>query len=344
MLTHLIRPGLSRLAGAGLAIILVSLQVEAAPLFEEHTVLEIELAGPLQKLTFSKSTNDEFPFTLRASGVKHQVQVRTRGNSRLFFCKFPPLRLNFVANTAANSVFEDQDKLKLVTHCRNRDRAEQDMLQEYIAYRILNLLSENSYRVRLLRISYSDIDKSSDTRGPHRYAFLIESAEELAARTGATNVKLKSVKRSSLDLDQAALVFIFQYLVGNTDWSIVKAEGDEYCCHNVELFEIDSSLFAVPYDFDQAGVVNATYAKPHPSLRIRRVTQRQYRGYCIPPDALRSALRSIMNKRLEIVGLPASTPGLSPKETATTTKYLDGFFKKVGDPRKMVDDFQSRCL
>lgn len=328
----------------GLAMIAVGMQVEATPLFEQHAVLEIELAGPLQKLTFSKSTNNEFPFTLRANGINHQVEVRTRGNSRLFFCKFPPLRLNFVAKTAANTVFEDQDKLKLVTHCRNRDRAEQDVLQEYMAYRILNLLSETSYRVRLLRISYSDIDKSSGTRGPHRYGFLIESAEELAARIGATKVKLKSVKRSSLDLNQAALVFIFQYLIGSTDWSIVTAEGDEYCCHNVDLFEIDSSLFVVPYDYDQAGVVNAAYAKPHPSLRMRRVTQRRYRGYCLPADVLLSALQRIMDKRAEILALPAATPGLSPKEAATTTKYLDGFFENVGDPREMVADFQSRCL
>ena len=44
-------------------------------------------------------------------------------------------------------------------------------------------------------------------------------------------------------------MFIFQYLIGSTDWSIVAAEADEYCCHNVDLFEIDASLLVVPYDF-----------------------------------------------------------------------------------------------
>jgi len=128
-------------------------------------------------------------------------------------CEFPPLRRNFAMKTVAGTVFENQDKLKLVTHCWNHDRAEKDVLQEYMAYRIFNLLSEISYRVRLLRITYSNIDGRLDAKARNHYGFVIESTDELTARIGATASDLTGVLRNSLDPEQAALVYIFQLSV-----------------------------------------------------------------------------------------------------------------------------------
>jgi hypothetical protein len=329
------------------AIVLCAAIVDAraAPLFADDAVIEIRLTGPIGRLLDSDpDERHELEFELQSEGVRHALKVRVRGNSRLRVCKFPPLRLNFAAGGLAGTVFEGQDKLKLVTHCRNDDQAEQDVLLEYLAYRIFNVLSDVSYRVRLVRMTYDDTDNTLDADARHRYGFFIEPRSELAARTGSEAVNLVGVARSAVDPDQAARVFIFQYMIGNTDWSMVKADSDEFCCHNVDLFDINDVPFLVPYDFDLSGLVNTRYAKPDPSLRISRVTKRLYRGYCISPGALRAALADIVAREDDIMALPGTIPGLSAREADTAARYLAKFFARAQDQRKLLRSFESRCL
>lgn len=220
-------------------------------------------------------------------------------------------RLTLLALLACSSgwatpLFEGQDKLKLVTHCRNHDRGERDLLEEYAAYRIFNAISDKSYRVRLLRISYQDPDRALD--------------------------------------EKAALVFIFEYLIGNTDWGFVKAPYDAGCCHNGDLIDIGDVVYYVPYDFDLAGLVNARYAYPDPLFHIDRVTQRLYRGVCIDADVLRGALRKIRAREAEILHVMRETPGLSEDSINTGTRYLKAFFKKAGSEEKLLRSFERRCL
>jgi hypothetical protein len=325
---------------AGLAVLLVGAKIEAAGLFDDHSVLEAELQGPLYTLIDSDPEADEFPFSLLVGGRETPVTVRLRGKSRLRVCKFPPLRFEFGA--AAESLFSGQHKLKLVTHCRDHDRAEQDLLQEYLAYRIFNEISGVSYRVRLLRITYSDLDGELDVGT--RYAFLIESKDELGDRVGGSAIDVTGVSRGSLDPQQAAMVYVFQFLIGNTDWSIVMADGDDSCCHNVDLFAGDSGIYLVPYDFDLSGIVNARYAKPDSSLRIPNVRRRLYRGYCTPPDAMRQALEDIVDKEAEVTAMVGRVPGLSDKAASEARKYIGKFFERAADQEDLLEYFEHRCL
>ena len=333
-----------RILAAGVMLITFGMNVDAAPLFEESTALEIELVGPIKDLIADKKGNQEMPFTLRTQGIDHQIDVRIRGNSRRRVCGFPPLRLNFNTEAAAETLFENQNKLKLVTHCRESDAAEQDLLKEYMAYRIFNMLSEISYRVRLVSITYVDTDPSRAGKTLKRYGYLIESSNELAERIDATKVTRTGVSRQSLDSQQASLVYVFQYLIGNTDWSIVTADTDEFCCHNIDLFETDSGFSLVPYDFDLSGLVDSSYAKPDPSLRVRNVKRRVYRGYCLPTDTLTSALQTIAGKQQDISALPFDLPGLIPREKEIASRYLGEYYKSVEDIEKTATKFESRCL
>ena len=186
-----------------------------------------------------------------------------RGNSRLRVCEFPPLRLNFAAKGLAESVFAGQDKLKLVTHCTDRQKDAGNVYDEYLAYLLFNQVSDYGYRVRPLVIRYTDPSGATGIDGV-RHAFLIESDEEFAGRHGATAIEVAAVYMSKLDEPQAALTFVFQYLIGNTDWSLVTADTEEHCCHNIDLFELGGHTLLVPYDFDLAGLVDASYAEPEP--------------------------------------------------------------------------------
>jgi hypothetical protein len=327
-----------------LALLILNPHASASPLFDEDTVLDVQLNGPLDSLISNKKSRTELPFVLTVKGIEHALNVRVRGKSRLRVCKFPPLRFNFSNDETGTTIFAGQEKLKLVTHCREYDRAEKDLLEEFMAYRIFNLVSDLSYRVRLLHITYVDTARRRDAPELKRYGFLIESKNELAARTGAVPVRVSGVSRRLLHEHQAAVVYVFQYLIGNTDFSFVTAKDEDICCHNGDLFDMESRIHYVPYDFDLAGLVNARYAYPHPSLRIRKVTQRLYRGLCTSPEALASALAVIKARRNEILGVVRDSPGLSNKDIEEKVDYLDDFFAMAEDEEALMRSFVKRCL
>lgn len=270
--------------------------------------------------------------------------MRLRGKSRRRVCEFPPLRIKFSAGDTSQSIFEGQEKLKLVTHCRGTRAAQVDVLEEYAAYRIFSLISDVSYRVRLLHITYTDTDGGLRESTFDRYGFVIEPASKLAERVGGQSAHVAGVSLGSLDVEQAATVFIFQYLIGNTDWSLVTNDEDDTCCHNGDLIDIESDRYYVPYDFDLSGLVNARYARPDPSLRIRKVTQRRYRGFCIPREALENALGKIIARRGDILDVISESPGLSEKEIAATTGYIEKFFAEASNTDKLLASFERRCL
>jgi len=322
----------------------VTFSCGAAALFEGDDVLEVTLTGPLDSVLDDKVQRREQPFVLRVGDADISILARVRGNSRARVCRFPPLRLNFTGSEVRETVFEGQKKLKLVLLCREGERGRMDVLEEFAAYRIFNMLSDISYKVRLLHITYLDTDRRSKLESQASWGFVIEPGEQLAERAGGEWAQLPGVKMSQVAESQAALVFVFQYLIGNTDWSFLTADGDDACCHNGDLLIINNKLNYVPYDFDLAGLVNAAYAKPDPSLRLRSVTRRRYRGYCVSQEALRSAIQIVKSKREDILDVLTEIPGFTGKEIEDTTEYLDGFFELAQDEEKLLKTFERACL
>jgi hypothetical protein len=327
-----------------LLLLLAALRVDAAPLFDESSVIDIDLVGPLGRILEEKDGRTEQPFVLRAEGVEHAVEVRKRGKSRTRVCDFPPLRIEFKADADPLSPFFGERRLKLVTHCGKSERSEKYLLKEYAAYRVFNVISDVGYRVRLARINYTDIDDAPGAPALRRYGFFIESAAGLAERTGGRAVETSGVKLGSFDQQHVAQVFIFQYLIGNTDWSLVTADLDDTCCHNGDVFDIDARRFYVPFDFDLSGVVNARYAKPDSTLGISRVTQRRYRGYCISSESLAWALQAIKAQRDDIRSAVSEVPGLSEKDARVVLKYLEKFFDQAENESRLLRSFERGCI
>jgi len=314
----------------------------ASPLFEDDSVLEFTLEGSLAAVMKDAKKRREQPFTLRMNGASVDVAVRVRGNSRIEHCQFRPLRLNFSSDDTDDTVFAGYDKIKLVTHCKKTADYEQNVLEEYAAYRIMNVLSDISYRTRLVRVRYVDTDKPDDTR--QHFGFLIEPDKALASRLGAELLTVRDVARKMFDNRHAALVYVFQYLIANTDWSHVRFIDDEVCCHNGRLLGIDEQKYYVPYDFDLSGLVSARYARPQPKLRLRSVRVRRYRGYCIERDAIAEALRTVVRHREDILGVVAGLPYLSEKVINSRIAYLDRFFELADNEKKLLREFERRCL
>ena len=326
--------------------LIVAVPVSASPLFDDDAVLEIRLSGQLAALIKNKKVREEYPFVLGSRGTNIQIKARVRGNSRVAMCRFPPLRLNFASGKTEQTVFAGQKKLKLVTHCKSdNDRAEGNVLDEYTAYRIFNLLSDASYQVRLVRVSYQDADAKQKDLERSYYGFLIESDRELAARLGGEVAAIRDVRYSRLDDDQTTLSFVFQYLIGNTDYSLLTAETEETCCHNVDLIDVDGKLLTVPYDFDFSGLVNAAYAKPNAIVNLKRVTQRRYIGYCKSDiQSVKTSLQRVVALKHEILSVAQSVPALAEKDVATRLRFLERFFEAAGDQEGLLRKFSRECL
>lgn len=333
--------GAVRIAVTFAAVLLLP-PLHAAPLFEDADVIDVTLEGPLGELTDHPDSRDERPFVLRAGGMEHAIKVRLRGKSRLRICDFLPLRLNFKKSAVDGTLFADQDKLKLVVPCQRSERAEKNLVEEYAIYRLFNLLTPASYRVRLLQMTF--VDTARDGERTRTHAFLLEPDEQLAARLGGREADLTEVSLSWLDAQHMALVYVFQYLVGNVDWSLVTPEGEQRCCHNGTLVRAGEALLYVPYDFDLSGFVDAPYAFPPPDLRLKSVTQRRYRGFCTDRAYLEQALQSVVARRPEMTEIIHSLPVLSDKDKERRVAYLDPFFRAAGKPERLLRRFENRCL
>lgn len=328
-----------------------------APLFASHQALRLTIEGPLDAIFKERGQkSEEYPGKVivhRGDGddLSLDAQVRTRGKARLSrrICAFPPLRLNFPKSRVASTVFEHQDKLKLVGHCQdNRSEYEQYVLQEYLAYRILNLLTDVSFRVRLARITYRDTEARRDT--VTRWGFLIEPDEMLAARNGWLALAPPAVPPETVDPEYLALTEVFQYFIGNPDWSAFASAPDEPdCCHNTQpIGDPAGPVFSVPYDFDITGIVNTRYAdqlfQPRErNLGIRRVRERVYRGLCPSLVFLPEVFALFNAKRDAIYALYREQPGLDPKIVEETAKYLDEFYQTINDTSKARREFDQKC-
>ena len=314
---------------------------KTAPLFASNDLLEVTIRAPIREIMRARSTEEDTPGTIsyedpEAGTVTIDLGIRTRGKYRhqKDVCPFAPLRLNF--KKPKGTVFAKSDKLKLVTHCRNVvERYQQSLLREFLAYRIFNTVTDTSFRVRLLRVRY--VDSTTDEHFETNYAFLIEHRDQLGKRIGMKYNPAEKTTVRALEPQYMNLGSVYQYLVGNTDFSPIKGARGEACCHNYILFgDEPGSILAVPYDFDMTGIVNASYASPNPTFRLRNVRQRLYRGRCANNEHLPRSLQVFQEKRQAIFGLLAELPEFSDSSMKRATNYIEDFYEILDSP-KLVD-------
>jgi hypothetical protein len=323
------------------------------PLFTADDVLDLTIEGPLSHVIKERGDDKEsFPGTVRyraASGneIVIPVVLRTRGNFRLRAktCGFPPLRLEFEPSATLGTVFEGQGRLKLVTHCQDgRAEYEQFVLQEYLIYRIYELLTPRSFRARLAHITYLDDDGKREP--VTRYGFFLEPEEVMAERNGMEGLHVPVVAPEQMEQADLVRLEVFQFLIGNTDWEPFQPEkGEKYCCHNAVLIGSmwDQVVIPVPYDFDWSGVISAPYARPAPTLGIRSVRERRYWGVCRPRAQLDAALPEFRAQRDAIHRLVRAQPGLEPKRAERMIEYLDEFYGIIGDPHRVSREMEAKC-
>ena len=321
-----------------------------APLFASQVPLQVTIEAPLTTLMKDRPVKEYLDGTLSLTGDDGAQQtldlkIRTRGKYRRKkeHCDFAPIRLNFRKKQVVGTVFAGQDKLKLVTHCRNYKMAyEQLVLREFLAYRFLNVLTDKSFQVRLLQINYVDTEGSKPMT---KIGFVIEDDEDVAARNDMYFIKTGHLSIDDLDRMQQNLVNVFQYFIGNTEFSQFRGEPDEYCCHNIDLMSATKRAPFTPlaYDFDFSGLVNAPYAAPNPRFKHESVRHRLYLGLCKNNELLPGTFQQFLDKKDEIFGIISELELLSSTSRRNVTGYLNDFYKYIAKPKSVQERFIDKC-
>ena len=311
-------------------------------IFRETQTLQFTLTAPFKQLKKERSgvtpyRPAEITYTGDSGEVRVPVRVRTRGIWRRKNCDIPPIRLNFKKDSTKKTAFRHLNGARLVIHCRNSDEYEQYVLQEFNLYRVQRLLTPLSLEARLVRVTYLDAEKK-DTLA-QRYGFILEDEATFGTRVGGKVIDLKGATGADLDGPESALFGVFQYFIGNTDFSIGGL-------HNVALLQKDTSYYPVAYDFDWSGAVNTRYATPSEQLRIHRVTERLMRGYCTDPANYEKAIGLFKEKKEAIYGLYRDSLGalMKPQVVEKTLKFYDEFYEVINDQRLYTRFIIRACL
>ena len=275
--------------------------------------------------------------TAAGDTVALDVQLHTRGHFRLARCQYPPLKVVFNREQTPHTTFAHQGSLKLTVQCRGGQGYANYLLEEYLIYRAYNLLTDRSFRVRLARVSYVDVN------GKHapemRRAFFVEDDDRMARRNATHVIDQKGLSQGDVDVEQMGVAVVFQYMIGNTDWAVSAL-------HNIVLTEDSTGVvYPVPYDFDWSGVISTPYAQPDPRLNLPNVRQRAFRGMCRSPQDL-ATLFARFNARKDTIytlyrGMAAE--GLEAKRISQALDYYDEFFKTINDPGRTRREFILAC-
>jgi hypothetical protein len=314
---------------------------QADRLFESLEPLEIGISGPLLQIRKERDKTASYKATLASGEDNFDVELRVRGNKRLNpeVCRNPPLWIDFKPGAIKKTLYAHQKNLKLVVLCKDTSRYRNYLRIEFLIYRMFNLLTPLSYKVRWLNVSYVD-EKDESRLEP---AFFIERKSRLTKRNEFESSDVASIQVSELEPDSSALVGLFQYIVSNADYSVISS-ADDSCCHNAKiLLGEDSRYRPVIYDFDSSGLVNARYAVPNPSLKIKKVTRRLYRGYCAHNSQVGEARLKVLGMRKELLELLETDAVLATKSRSKVIKFFAKSLEMIEDDKTWQQKVLDSC-
>lgn len=313
-------------------------KIDEMQFFKDESIIQTTIALDMRRL-LSNKMKEGYKFPARfianlndSTEVREPVTLEVRGNFRKSYCYLPPLKINF--RNGDTSVLSPLGALKLVNTCNVKQNNYEYLLKEYLVYKIYNLLTEKSLRVRLLQIQY--IDSSGKRKPINEFGFLIEDVKAMAARNQCIERKRNVGHTELTDRKQMTRVALFEYMIGNLDWSVPVR-------HNIKLIvpeeDSNAAVFAVPYDFDYSGLVKTDYSIPPPELNLEDVTVRYYRGFPRTMQELEDVANEFIQQKPAIYKLIKEFEPLSVASRNQMISYLDGFFATLSKPNVMKSEF-----
>ena len=310
-------------------------------LFESDEVIQITLSGNVRDALNDRSGKPKKHIASLSyyqnnnSEIIIPVELQTRGNFRRMKenCTYPPLWVYFPKDSSyLSSLFGKQKKTKLVMPCRD----EEYIIREWLVYKLYNLFSPLSFQARLVKVKVED-PKIKKLPEPF-YAMLLEEEKQMARRNNLMPIET-GLKPNQTQAEAFLTMAVFEYLIGNTDWSV-------QFLHNVKLLakETNAIPITVPYDFDHAGIVDAPYAHPAEELQMRSIQERRYRGYCVPDlKAFDSVIARFNSLKNEVSNIYKECKLLDEKYLKFVLNFIDDFYKTINDPKSWHRDFKYPC-
>jgi hypothetical protein len=311
--------------------------IKSFRLFEDENPIAISLRFDLSTYFREKPQKEYLKANItfhlsKTDSINKDIKLKTRGIFRNQYCMFAPIELNFKKADFGYSDLNSITKIKLVPQCGPGRDKEDYVLREYLAYKLFNVLTDTSFRVRLLIINY--IDSQKKKKPVKQYAFFIEPLDMLTSRTHSIKIKSTTLNQKSIVPKIMDRVAIFNYMIGNYDWSVPGQ-------HNIQVIKslvMDpyGLLIAIPHDFDWTGLVNAAYAVPAEIVGTENVRERLFLGVCRTKEVYRQELGLFLEKKEEFYKVINDFPYVNQKAKKDMTGYLDGFFNQLVGKRDLI--------
>jgi len=269
--------------------------------------------------------------------VAGDIKVRLRGNFRRENCGIASLMVEFRDSTN-QSRLSNLKNLKLVAPCFRGYENEQLVIKEFLVYKIYNELTDKSFRVRLMQVTFEDVN---DKMKPYtQYAFVIEPIDDLAKRNDCIEEDEKQVLTEQTNRAHTTLVNIFQYMIGNTDFGIPVY-------HNIKLIvpanAPTAAPYVIPYDFDYSGLVNAPYAVPHESTGLISVTERKYMGFPRTWEEIQATVALFKAQKEDILKIVSTHPLLGDTAKKEMEGFLEEFYNFLNSDNRVKGEFINRA-
>lgn len=319
-------------------------------LFSDTGEMKVTLSGPWRTIRNNIKKDALYPVQLTytgADGKQHTIdaEVAPRGISRRErLCDFPPLKIHFDKEKTKDTEFRGNKSLKLVTYCKTGDKYEQYYIKEFLIYRIYNLITDYSFRVRPMIVEYKD--SQSKNFSISRFSFLIEDVDDVARRNGVKKLAIPQISYKTLEPVETSKLSLFQFMIGNVDYASNDGPEDDSCCHNTRLIGAGDNQvprYSIPYDFDSTGLVDADYAYAPEVLKLRNIRQRKYRGFCFTNDQLPDTIAVFNQKRPAILELFKNNAHLDDHNRQKAIEYIEDFYKIINDPRELKKQITDKC-
>ena len=303
-------------------------------------IIHLELRSDFTAIQIDRTGNPQYNdgeliyYVPGGETLRFTVRIIARGNFRRMpeNCSFPPLFINFKKKEVNNTIFDGQDKLKLVTPCQD----EADVIEEYTVCKMYNRVTDLSFRVRLAKILY--YDSSIGKKLFESYSYFIEDKDHVAEMNNCYEY-IKFMTPFDLDKENYMKLSFFQYIIGNEDSFVVSRKNI------VALQPDDSSLspYAIPFDFDFSGFVYADYSKPKDIPEELMRNRRSYKGICYTNDELEEVFDFFRKLRPELKSVIINQKPLSRKERKYILTYIRYFYNIIGNKSLIKKEFIDIC-
>jgi len=272
--------------------------------------------------------------------VTKNIRIKARGNFRRGQCVFPPLFLNFKTDSIERTELKGMKKIKVVTPCSSSENNEIYVFREYLAYKLYNVLTDKSFRVRLLDINYIDTGKKQ--KNYKKFGFIIEPVELVAKRTASVLIDPTIIRGPNIVPEDADRVALFHYMIANTDW---RFKGGHNMKYMKSLNVVTDKVIALPYDFDFSGFVDTNYSFPQEwATTCVNIRDREYLGYCRDNEEEYMKTISLYNdKKEEILKTIADYAYLSEKDKKSLLDFINEFYAEINQPKRFITTLKNQC-